>query len=142
MSNQINYKFLRVLIMHFYILVWFHIQRHFCDSLSVRVYDPGQPVTYVRKFCTKNIGHKIYHCIPAGSTLHYILLHNPKILHAKTFFALACPPRKKISSDKNLFHSSLLNPCALHTSLSNSIDSIKLDHSPLGWNTNESILLK
>ena len=35
------------------------------------------------------------------STRHYTLLHNPRILHTKTFFAPLCCLHKKISSDKN-----------------------------------------
>ena len=83
--NWTNFKCLRVLIMHICKLVRFHIQRNFCASLSVRVSNPGQPVTYTRKFCKNKPGHKIYLYMPSGSTRHYILLYNPKIIHTKTF---------------------------------------------------------
>ena len=67
-NNQIDLKFLRFLVMHFYRLVKFHILRHFRASLYGRVSDSGQPVTYTRKYCTNNTSHKIYRCVPSGST--------------------------------------------------------------------------
>ena len=99
--NWINFKIPRVIIMHFYRLIRFHIRRRFCTRLSVRVSNSGQPVTYTRQFCTNKTGHKIYHCMPAGYTWHYILLHNTTIIHTNKFIATACHPRKKILSDKN-----------------------------------------
>ena len=94
--DQINFNWPRVLIMNFYRLVRFNERRCFCNSLSVRVYDSGQAVTHARKFCTNKPGHKIYRCMSARSTQHHTLLHNPTILHTKTFFVPACHPRKKM----------------------------------------------
>ena len=83
--NQINYKFPHILIIHFSRLVQFHTWRHFCTSLSIRVSNPGHPVTYARKLCTNKAGHKIYRCMSACSTRHCTLIPNPTILHTKTF---------------------------------------------------------
>ena len=80
--------------------------------------------------------------MPAGSTQHYILLHNPTILHTQTFFAPVCHSLKKISSEKKLSHSSLLQPRALHTSSSTSIDSINSDNFILSLNTKKYIQTK
>ena len=93
--NLINYKRLCVIIMHFFRIILFHVRRHFHASPSVRVFGSGQSITYSRHFCTNNTSHKIYHCMPAGSTLHYILLRNPTIIRIKTFFTPACHPHKK-----------------------------------------------
>ena len=78
----------------------------------------------------------------AGSTQCNIILNNTTILHMKTFFTPDCRPRKKISSDTKLSHSSLLHTCAFHASSSTSIDPIKTDHFLLGRNTDKSIQLK
>ena len=51
--NRINCNFPRV-------LVGFHTKRRSRVSLSVRVSDLGQPVTYARQFCMNNPGNKIY----------------------------------------------------------------------------------
>ena len=80
----------------------------------------------------------MYRCIPEGPTQHYIIIHNPKILHVK-IFCTSQYLRKKISSEKKLSHYSLIHPCALYTSSSTSIDYIKLDHFPLGRNTKKLI---
>ena len=93
--NQINWKCPRVLIVQIYRLVQFHPQRSFCASLSVRVSHSGRPVTYTRQFFANYPGQRIYCCMPTRSTRHHTLLHNPMILHTKTFFAPACHPRKK-----------------------------------------------
>ena len=139
MYNRINYKFPRVIIMHFYRLIWFHIWRRFLVSLSIRVSDSDQPVTYARQFFTNNPGHKIYSFVSAGSTRHCILIHNPMVIHMKKNFTTARHLHKKISSKKKLSHSLLLHPQVLHTPSSTSIDSIKLDHFHLGGNINKSI---
>ena len=85
MDDRINYKFPRVIVMQFYRLLRFNIQKVFCNILSVMVYDSVQPVMYTRKFCKNNPGHKIYGCIPAGFTWHFILLHITTILRTKKF---------------------------------------------------------
>ena len=118
--NWINWKLLRVLNTNFYRLVWFHIQRHFSASLSVRVSNSGHPVKHVRHYCTNKPNHKLHHCMIEVSTQHYKILHNPTILHMKTFFAPDCHLCKKTSPLTKLLHSSLLHPCALHTPLSTS----------------------
>ena len=114
--NRINCKCPRVLTMHFYRLVRFHTWRRFCTRLSVRVFYSGHPVTHGINFFTNKPGHRIYRCIPARYTQHYALLHNPMILHTKTFFAPACHPCKKISSKKKLPQYSLIHPRSPHTS--------------------------
>ena len=73
--NFINCKCPCFLIMNFYRLVRFHIQRYFRARPSVRVSDSVHPVTYVIQFFTKNPGPKIYCRMPVGSTNNYILLH-------------------------------------------------------------------
>ena len=103
--NIINFKFPRVLIVHFYRLLRFHTQRHFRASLSLRVFNSCHPVNYSRQFFTNNPGHKIYRCMSARSTRHHTFIHNPTILHTKTFFA----PQ-----------SSLIHPHSPHTSSSTS----------------------
>ena len=66
------------------------------DSIIfIRVYNSGQPVIYARKYCTNKYGHKLYHCMPTGSTQHYTLVHNTKLIHIQIFFAPACHPGKK-----------------------------------------------
>ena len=82
---QINYNCPSVLIMHLYIIVWFHIQKHFGASLSFMVSDSGHPVTYTREFFMNKPGHRIYCCVSARSTRHHTLLHNTTIIHTKTF---------------------------------------------------------
>ena len=49
MYNKINWIFLLVLTIHFYIHVQFHARRCFCASLSVRVSYSGHPVSYARQ---------------------------------------------------------------------------------------------
>ena len=82
--NWISCKCMRVLIVHFYRLAWFHIWRRFCANPFFMISDSGKPVTYARIFCKNKPSHKVYFCMPV-STIHYILLHNPKILHKKAF---------------------------------------------------------
>ena len=74
-----------------------------------------------RQFCTNKPGHKIYRCIPAWFTWHYTRLHNPKILHTKTFFAPACHLGKKISSETKMWQSSIIHPRLPHMSSPTSI---------------------
>ena len=100
--NWINCKYPRILIVNFYRLVWFYTRRCFCASLSVKVLNLGHPVSYVRKYCTKKTGHKIYLWIPARSTRHYTLLHNTTILHTKIFFAPFCHQRRNFFRDKTV----------------------------------------
>ena len=119
MYNKMNCKFPHILIMPFYRLIWFHTRRRFHARLSVRVSDSGHPITYSRKNFTNNPGHKIYRCMPARYTWHYTLLHNPAILHTKTFFAPFCHPRKKILSDTKLSQYSLIHPKSPQISSSN-----------------------
>ena len=52
--NRINWKCPRILIMHFYWLILFHIQICFCARLYLRVTVSSHPVTYSRQFCSKN----------------------------------------------------------------------------------------
>ena len=118
--NIINYKYPCVLIVHFYRLVQFHTQRGFCASIYVKLSNSGHPVMYSRQFCINKPGQKIYLCMSTRSTRHHMLLHNPTILHTKTFFAPACQPRKKISSNTKLSQSSLIHPRSPHTSSSTS----------------------
>ena len=101
MYIQINFKCQHVLIMHFYRLIWFHIQRRFRASLSIRLSGSGQPVIYARKYCTNNPYHKLYRWISSRSTLNYTHLHDPTILHTNTFFAPASHPRKKFHPRQN-----------------------------------------
>ena len=108
----------RVLLMHFCRLLRFHTQRRFRPSLSVRVSDSGHPVTYARQFFTNTPGHKIYCCISACSTRHHTLLHNPTIIHVRTFVAPASHPRKIylcMSAQSTQHHILLHNPTILHT---------------------------
>ena len=51
--NQIDCKRSHVLIINFYRLVRFHIQRRFCISLSFRVSNSGQPVIYAKNIVRK-----------------------------------------------------------------------------------------
>ena len=108
--NRINCKFLRFLI-------WCHTRRRFRASLSFRVSDSGHCVTSARNFCTNNPGHKLYRSMSVRSTRHHTLLHNPKILHTKTFFVPACHLRKiyRCMTARSTRHHTLLNnPTILH----------------------------
>ena len=87
--------------MHLHRLVLFHTQRYFRSRLSVRVSDSGHPAKYAIQLFTNNPSHKIYRCMPSRSTRHYTLPHNLTILHTDLFFAPACHPCNKISSEKN-----------------------------------------
>ena len=78
------------------------------------------PFNVRRKKITNKPGHKIYRCMLVSSTRHHTLLHNPKILRTKSFFAPACHPRQKILSKTKLSQSSLLHPRSIHTSPSTS----------------------
>ena len=67
MFNQINCNLPRVLIMHFYRLVWFHTQRNVRASLTIRVSNSGHHVKYARTFCRNKLDKKkLLHV----STLH------------------------------------------------------------------------
>ena len=83
--SPFNGKLPRVPIIHFYILIWFHIRRKICSGLSLRVFYPGHPVKCTRKYCTNKPFHTLHHYIPEHSTRHRTLLHTPNILHTKTF---------------------------------------------------------
>ena len=119
-NNEINSNFLYVLIMNFYMLVWFHIWRCLCISLSVRVSNSGHFVTYARQYCSKILSDKIYRCMTEGSKQHSTLLHNTTIIHTKTLFAPAYHLCKNNLPKKKLSHSSLLNPRVLYTPSSTS----------------------
>ena len=109
--NRINCECLRV---H----VQFHTQRCFRDSLSSRVSDSDHHVTYAKNFCTNKPVHKIYCWISVRSTQQHTLLHNPKIIHAKTFFAPACHPLNiyRCMTARSIRHHTLLhNPTILRT---------------------------
>ena len=118
--KQINSKCPRVLVIHFYRLIWFHTQKRFRASLSVRVSDSVQPVTPARECFTNNTGHKIYQYVPARSTRHYMRLHNSTIIHTKIFFEPACHPRNKILYKEKLSQSSLIHSHLPHMSSSTS----------------------
>ena len=70
---------------HVYKLLWFHIRRHFFDSLYVRVSDAGQYIKCTWKYCTYKLCHKLHQYILEFSTCHHTLLHTPTILHTKPF---------------------------------------------------------
>ena len=104
--------------MNFYRLVRYHTRGRFFSSLSVRVYNSCHPVTYSRQFCRNKLDQKIYRCMSVRSTQHHTLLHNPTILHTKTFFALAYHPSQInccMSSRSTRHHKLLNNPTILHT---------------------------
>ena len=73
---QINFRYQRFIIVHFYRLILFHTQRCFLASLSVRVYNLGHPVMYARNFCTNKPSHKIYLYMSACSTQHHTLVND------------------------------------------------------------------
>ena len=99
--NQINWKWLPIPIMQFYRLVKFRIWRRFHASLSVRVSDTDQHVKYVRKYCKHKNSNKLYCRMTSGFTQHYMLLHNPKIIHTKTFFVPIYPCTRKYCPIQN-----------------------------------------
>ena len=104
--------------MHFYRLFRFHSQSHFRASLSVRVFDSGHPVMYVRNVCTNKPGHKIYRWTSARSTRYHTLIHDPTILDTKTFPAPVCHPRKiylYMPTRSTRHHTLLHNLTILHT---------------------------
>ena len=112
--NKSDEKCPRVTIIHFYILVWFNIRRHFCTTLYVRVSDSGQPVNCAIKYHTEITCHKLHTYTLARFTYHRTLLNNHMIQHTETFFAPACHLQQTISYDKNLSQSTQLNPWMLH----------------------------
>ena len=85
MNHIINRKLPCVPIIQFYILLWFHIWRRFCASLSVRVSDSGQPVKCAIKYHTNNPCHILHRFIPEHSTHHFKLLYTPTTIHSKIF---------------------------------------------------------
>ena len=109
--NQLNYRRLLVPIIHFCILIWVHIWRHFCTSLSVRVFNSGHPVQWAIKYCMKNPCRDIHHYILALSTQHHKLINTHKIqqITYEAFFAPAYHMHQKISYKINLSHFTLLN---------------------------------
>ena len=116
--NRINWNWPRVFIMRFYKIVWFNTQRRFHASMSARVSNSIHPVTYTSQFCRKRPGHKIYHCTQLQSTRHYRLLHNPTILHTKTFFAPdyhLCQIYRFMSAWSTGHHTLPNNPTILHS---------------------------
>ena len=75
---------------------------------------------YARQFCTNNPSHKIYCCMSERSTRHHTLLHNPTIIHTKTFSVPACHPRKIyrcIAARSTRYHVLPHNPTILHTKI-------------------------
>ena len=118
--NWINFKCPRVTIIHFYKLIWYHIQRYFCARLSVRVSNSGQPVECARKHSKNKPCHKLHQWILSGSTYHNIILHTPTILQTNKLFASACHPCKKISSETKMSHYPLLHPHTFHNPFSTS----------------------
>ena len=113
--NKTHFKRLHVLFLHFYIIVWFHIKRRFCTSLSVRVSDSGQPVTYaifvLLTICvTKYTAacHQYSHNI----IYFYIILW---LYIWRVFCAIPSPVQENVVWEK-LSHYSLLHPCLLQIS--------------------------
>ena len=88
------------------VLIRFHTQRSFHASLSIRVSDSDHPITYDRKFCTNNTGHKIHRWMSVHSTQHHTLLHNPTILHTKKFCASLSPAQDIPLCDSRLHNKS------------------------------------
>ena len=56
----------------------------FVARQSVRVSKLVHPLKCTRKYCNNKTFHKLHHCIPAQSTLHYKILHTSMIIHTKT----------------------------------------------------------
>ena len=108
--NRINYNLPRVLLQ-------FHTRRRFRTSLSVRASNSAYPVTYARQFCKNKYGQKIYWYILVRSTRHRTLIHNPMILHTKTFFAPVCHQQKIyrcVTARYTRHHTLLHDPTILH----------------------------
>ena len=111
MYNWIIRKRLRVPIIRFHIILWFHIQRRFRSCLTFRLPNLGQPTTCTRKYHMNKTCQKIHHWIPARPKCHYKFLHNHMILHTNQLLAPYYHLQKKISSETKMSHSTLL----LHT---------------------------
>ena len=112
---RINGKHPWVPIIHVYIIIQFHIKRHFSARLSVRVSNSVQTIKCAIKYFINNTYHRLHHYIPERSTQHHTILHITKILHMKSFFMPACHLRRKISYETKLSHYTLLHPYTLHT---------------------------
>ena len=110
-----QWQYLQVPTIHFYIIINFHIQRHFSARLSVRVSNSVQTIKCTIKYFINNTYHRLHHYIPERSTQHHTILHITKILHMKSFFMPACHLRRKISHETKLSHYTLLHPYTLHT---------------------------
>ena len=111
--NKINRKPSRVTIIQFYILVWFHIQRHFCASISVRVSDSGHTVKQARKYITKKHCKKLHQYTTEQSTRHHTLLYNTTIQYTMTLFVAACHLSHKIFYKTKLLYYTLPHPHTL-----------------------------
>ena len=123
-KNRINGKLPCAPIIHFYIIVWFHIRRHFLAILSIRVSDSGYPVNCTRKHSTNNPCHKLHHFMPARSTRHYTLLHSPMILHMKTLFLrhpVTCTRKYRLIQNYHIIHWCTHTCLTRHSTLQNII---------------------
>ena len=95
-------KRLRNPIIHFYIIVKFHIQIKFCASLSVSVSDSYQYTKCTIKYCTKKFCHTLHHYIPERPAFHITLLHTHTFTYTKTFIAPVCHLHHKYSRRGNV----------------------------------------
>ena len=112
---RINVKPPRFPIIHFYIIIQFHIKRHFSARLSVRVSNSVQTIKCAIKYFIIITYHRLHHYITERSTQDHTIIHITKILHMKSFFMPACHLRRKISYETKLSHYTLLHPYTLHT---------------------------
>ena len=68
-----------------HILIWFNMQGHFRASLSVSVFNSGQPANCARKCHIKLIRHNLHNYTQTCFTHHNTLLHTCTIHHIKIF---------------------------------------------------------
>ena len=85
MYAQINEKFLRVPIIHFFVLVRFNIWRHCFYILSVVVSESVHTANCTRKCRTNITCHNLHNYTPALFTSHHTLLYTHMIQHTKKF---------------------------------------------------------
>ena len=92
--NKINWKFLPIIIIHFYRLIWFNIWRCFLWQTIYQVFQFRSP------------WFKIYRCMLLQSTKYFKILNNPTILHTKKFLSqpVTCAIKYHLIQNFHILH--------------------------------------
>ena len=104
MYAQINEKFLRVPIIHFFVLVRFNIWRHCFYILSVVVSESVHTANCTRKCRTNITCHNLHNYTPARFTQHHTLQNTHRIQILKKFTLQPVICSRKYCMKLNCYH--------------------------------------